>query len=89
MSDHLMFCPLTTSTMSFYFHEIFPFPLIQNNQVRSHFLSLLQRNENSVRATFPLCSLQSFLAAKAALCERNLFHTGIVALVLRFHPEHL
>ena len=46
------------------------------------FLSLLQRNENSVRATFPLCSLQSFLAAKAGLGERNLFRTGIVALVL-------
>jgi len=55
----------------------------------SHFLSLLQRNENSVRATFPLCSLQARIAAKTALRERNLFRTGIVALVLRFHPENL
>jgi len=53
------------------------------------FLSLLQRNENSVRATFPLCSLQALIAAKTAVRERNLFRTGIVALVLRFHPEHL
>ena len=50
----------------------------------SHFLSLLQRNENSVRAIFPLCSLQALIAAKAALRERNLFRTVIVALVLRF-----
>ena len=32
--DHLMFRPLATSTMSFYFHEIFHFPLIQRNQVQ-------------------------------------------------------
>ena len=37
---------------------------------------------------FLLSSLQSFLAVKTALRERNLFRTSIVPLVLRFHPEH-
>ena len=32
--------------------------------------------------------MQSLIAAKTTLRERNLFRTGIVALVLRFHPEH-